>query len=214
MKRRLLLGFALLLFCSQSRPGLAEEAYPDPQGLGPGFGLSFLGGVNILSQFSVGSYLATSNHISYNLGLRGEYFFQKHVGVFIGTDLTNRGLSDSNNNSYTSGWLDIPFGVAFRYRWHGSDDGPWSYLGVGGFFAQPLSSSLSGSSAFSLGNISTKSTFGLILEARTMFSINPSWALGLGTWFKYGFGSSLGFPGTTASANLAELGLGLVVNFH
>lgn len=162
---------------------------------------------NFITDITLGFNSATYSRVNveggfgFMAGAKEFYFFHKNVGVFTGLDYYSRYMS--LNVSKSPGWLDIPFGVAFRYKWLGDAK---NLLGVGAFYSLPLSDFEDTS-----GTVALQGGLGFVFYGGTYFSITESFDLGIIGDIRYSFFS----PFTQfTTPKMFSVGLGLSARFN
>ncbi len=117
--------------------------------------------------------------IGFDLGLRQHVFFHPYLGIFAGLDYVGRNVV--LNISEKSKWLDIPFGLAFRYS-GSAMGGTKNYIDLGLYYAtnQTKTSADPGITDFAGG-------LGFYFAGTTLFPITPSFEMGFYVTGKYSF---------------------------
>ncbi len=165
----------------------------------------------------------TDPKTGFMLGGKYSFYFSSRVGAFIGLDYMSRNSSEVNwEMNLTS--IDIPFGLAFRYRslfnslgttflglyYNSLQDGKIEYKGN-------KNSSWNGiSSSKSPLDIEAEDHFGFLLQSETYFEVTESFHLGLFCGIKFGFGDATGKTGGVPSEyenNTFDAMLGLAAKF-
>ncbi len=171
----------VLLVFLFSRLAFAAEPSKDPANadvesvVATGFSTDLYAGVNI-TNYS-GSNLDGGVHFAG--GVKEFYFVHQHVGFFLGLDYSIRAMSLTTSEG--TSWLDIPFGIAFRYKgWTAGENS----LGLGAFYSLPLTSRYA--DAYDL-----QGGVGIVLYAATYFKISPGFDFGIFADIKYSFFSPI-----------------------
>ncbi len=136
------------------------------------------------------------------LGGKYSYFFSPKVGAFIGLDYVQRNASE-NEWEYQLTSVDIPFGLAFKYRsWFDNSLGA-TFFGL--YYHNPLEGNVEykGDKIVVDGppkrKIEGAGHLGFFLQSEMYFKVTENFSLGLFYGIKFGFADAITKVGTRKS---------------
>jgi hypothetical protein len=144
-----------------------------------------------------------SGGIGFDGGIRQRLYLHKFLGVFAGADYAIRTM-DLNAPEKVK-WLDLPFGVSFRYK-GGNIEGMEGNFDLGLYYACNLTKT-----AKDVGIGDLKGGLGLYFAGESLFEITPSFQFGLTLSGKLGFSSPFK---ALARPMPFSAGIGLVGRMH
>lgn len=140
--------------------------------------------------------------VGFQAAARPYYFFHQHVGVFSGLDFANRAMS--LNDDKRASWLEVPFGIAFKYATRESMSGK---IGLGLYYSKNLTKRF----VDRANSIGLDSGLGFILTSSSLFTITETFDLGFQVDLKYSFFSPFE---TIKGTRSLSLGLGVAGQFQ
>lgn len=140
----------------------------------------------------------TEANIQPSVSLTTEYFATDRVGFFVGADYQRRGLyatdADLKPHSISSPYLDLSIGPVFNTGSGWISKNARSHIGLGAFYALPLSAQYQGDiDTTKLAGSKTPATagyFGILVTGESLFPLSQSFALGFGSQIKFGLGKA------------------------
>ncbi len=154
------------------------------------------------------------------LGGKYSYYFSPKVGAFIGLDYMQRNASEEDLGVTLNAklnFIDIPFGLTFKYRNMLSADGA-TFLGL--YYTLSQGGKLKASPGGDSLDLEGEDHLGFLLHSEIYFEVNESFNLGFFAGLKFGFGNAitkLKSPEATADfykdTNSLDVMFGVVTKF-